>query len=159
MCSTFSRCSISSFSAGPIRKACKNRLLFIRKLRPVMMFSKTLMPLNNAKFWKVRAIPILATAWLSIWSKVCPRKVIVPSCGVYTPLMQLSIELLPAPLGPMMARTSCSRTLKEISVSAFTPPKRKLMFWTSRMTSPIFLLMPLAPLAQRFWSPRSARLR
>ena len=59
-------CAISSFSAGPIRKACKNILLFMRKLRPVMMFSKTLMPLNKAKFWKVRAIPILATAWLSM---------------------------------------------------------------------------------------------
>jgi hypothetical protein len=52
--------------------------------------------------------------------------------------MQFSIELLPAPLGPMMARISCSFTLKEMSVSAFTPPKRKLMFFTSRMTSPIF---------------------
>ena len=65
----------------------------------------------------------------------------LPSCGVYTPLMQLSIELLPAPLGPMMARTSCSRTLNEMSVSAFTPPKRKLMLLTSKMTSPIFLVM------------------
>jgi hypothetical protein len=52
--------------------------------------------------------------------------------------MQLSMELLPAPLGPMMARISCSRTLKEMSVSALTPPKRRLMFLTSRMTSPIF---------------------
>jgi len=35
-----------------------------------------------------------------------------PAAGVYTPLMQLSMELLPAPLGPMMARISCSRTSK-----------------------------------------------
>src|SRR5665647_3424084 len=54
--------------------------------------------------------------------------------------MQLSIELLPAPLGPMMARTSCSRTLNEMSVSALTPPKLKEMFLTSRMTSPIFFV-------------------
>src|SRR5262245_42604550 len=52
--------------------------------------------------------------------------------------MQLSIELLPAPFGPMMARTSCSRTSKLMSVSAFTPPKRRLMFCTSRTTSPIW---------------------
>ena len=51
--------------------------------------------------------------------------------------MQLSIELLPAPFGPMMARISCSRTSKEMSVSALTPPKRSEMFCTSRMTSPI----------------------
>src|SRR5574337_347011 len=55
--------------------------------------------------------------------------------------MQLSMELLPAPLGPMMERISCSRTLNEMSVSAFTPPKRRLMFLMSRMTSPIFLLV------------------
>src|SRR6187399_102892 len=50
--------------------------------------------------------------------------------------MQLSIELLPAPFGPMMARISCSRTSKVMSESALTPPKRRLMFCTSRTTSP-----------------------
>ena len=35
-----------------------------------------------------------------------------------------------------LARTSCSRMLKLMSVSAFTPPKRKEMFCRSRMTSP-----------------------
>ena len=44
-------------------------------------------------------------------------------------------ELLPAPFGPMMARISCWRTLKEISVSAFTPPKRSEIFCRSRMRS------------------------
>src|SRR5690606_35362936 len=51
--------------------------------------------------------------------------------------MTLSIELLPAPLGPMIARTSCSRTSKEMSVSAFTPPKDREMLCRSRSTSPI----------------------
>src|SRR5450755_1998513 len=51
--------------------------------------------------------------------------------------MQLSIELLPAPFGPMMARISCSRTSKLMSLSALTPPKRRLMLRTSRITSPI----------------------
>src|SRR4029453_12319106 len=50
--------------------------------------------------------------------------------------MQLSIELLPAPLGPMIERISCSRTSKLMLVSAFTPPKARLMSFTSRMTSP-----------------------
>jgi hypothetical protein len=97
----------------------------------------TFMPLKSARFWKVRATPISATWRLFMWLKVLPRKVMLPSCGAYTPLMQLSMLLLPAPLGPMMARTSCSRTLKLMSVSAFTPPKRRLMFLMSRMTSPI----------------------
>ena len=38
--------------------------------------------------------------------------------------MTLSIELLPAPFGPMIARTSCSSTLKLMLVSALTPPNR-----------------------------------
>ncbi|MNG05537.1 hypothetical protein D3C84_887320 [compost metagenome] len=110
-----------------------------------MMLSSTLMPLNSARFWKVRATPISATWREFMCLKVWPRKVMEPCCGQYTPLMQFSIELLPAPLGPMMARTSCSRTLKLMSVSAFTPPKLRLMFWTSRMTSPIFRLLMQRP--------------
>ena len=51
--------------------------------------------------------------------------------------MQFSIELLPAPFGPMIARISCSRTSKLMSVSALTPPKRRLMLRTSRTTSPM----------------------
>src|SRR5574343_572461 len=50
--------------------------------------------------------------------------------------MTLSIELLPAPLGPMMARTSCSRMLNEMSVRALTPPN--------------FLLIVLSPLGRFF---------
>ena len=85
-----------------------------------------------------------ATWWLFMCLKVCPLKVMEPLWGLYTPLMQLSMELLPAPLGPMMARISCSRTSKEMSVSALTPPKLSEMFFTSRMTSPIFFCIVAA---------------
>ena len=71
-----------------------------------MMLSITLMPLNRAIFWKVRATPISATWRESMWLKVSPRKVILPSCGGSTALMQLSIDVLPAPFGPMIARFS-----------------------------------------------------
>ena len=63
-------------SAAPQRSACWNRLVFMRRLRPVMMLSITLMPLNSARFWKVRAMPISATCRLFMWLKVWPRKVI-----------------------------------------------------------------------------------
>ena len=43
-----------------------------------MMLSSTLMPLNSARFWKVRAMPISATWRLFMWLKVWPRKVILP---------------------------------------------------------------------------------
>jgi hypothetical protein len=64
------------------RKACWKRLVFIFRLRPVMMLSITFMPLNSARFWKVRATPISATWRLFMWLKVLPRKVMLPSCGV-----------------------------------------------------------------------------
>src|SRR5215831_12097924 len=51
--------------------------------------------------------------------------------------MTLSIELLPAPLGPMMARISCSRTSKLMSVSALTPPKESEIASSLRTTSPM----------------------
>jgi hypothetical protein len=50
--------------------------------------------------------------------------------------MTLSIDVLPAPFGPMMARISPLRTSKEMSVIAFTPPKRSETFFTSIKTSP-----------------------
>jgi len=51
--------------------------------------------------------------------------------------MQLSIELLPAPLGPIIALISCSKTLKEMLVIALTPPKLKEIFFTSSIGLPI----------------------
>ncbi len=46
-----------------------------------MMLSSTLMPLNNARFWNVRAMPISATAREFMCENVRPRKLIVPSDG------------------------------------------------------------------------------
>jgi hypothetical protein len=53
------------------------------------------------------------------------------------PLMQFSIELFPAPFGPIIALISCFNTEKELSVIAFTPPKLREMFLTSKTGSPI----------------------
>jgi hypothetical protein len=51
-------------------------------------------------------------------------------------LMTLSIELLPAPFGPMIARTSCSSTLKLMLVSALTPPNLSEIESSSRIGAP-----------------------
>ena len=45
--------------------------------------------------------------------------------------MQFSIDDLPAPLGPMMARISPFMMSKLMSVSAFTPPNDRLIFSTA----------------------------
>src|SRR6476646_2757850 len=49
--------------------------------------------------------------------------------------MQLTIEVLPAPLGPMIENSSPSFTPKLISVSARTPPKRSDTSRTSKACS------------------------
>src|SRR5580704_967811 len=49
--------------------------------------------------------------------------------------MQLTIEVLPAPLGPMIENSSPSRMVKLTSVSARTPPKRNDTPRTSNVVS------------------------
>src|ERR1700680_979347 len=49
--------------------------------------------------------------------------------------MQLTIEVLPAPLGPIIENSSPSFTPKLISVSARTPPKRSDTPRTSKACS------------------------
>src|SRR5215475_4851844 len=53
--------------------------------------------------------------------------------------MQLTIEVLPAPFGPMIENNSPSLTPKETSVSARTPPKRNETPRTSSVLSKTFL--------------------
>ena len=81
MRSTTRRCSVSSRSAAPKRIACWKILVFIFRLRPVMMLSSTLMPLKSARFWNVRATPISATWREFMCRKVLPFRLIEPSCG------------------------------------------------------------------------------
>src|ERR1700680_2588094 len=50
--------------------------------------------------------------------------------------MTLSIEVLPAPFGPMMARTSPFLISKDTSRMAFTPPKDSTTCSTASSTSP-----------------------
>src|SRR5262249_55814001 len=137
--STFSRCSSSSRLARPRYRACSRTLHFILRLRPVIRLSRTLMPRNSAMFWKVRAIPCLAASWGSTARRLRPLNATVPRCGRYTPLMTLSIEDFPAPFGPMIARTSCSRTSNDTPWSATTPPKASETSSTSRTGFPSFL--------------------
>ena len=40
-----------------MRSICQNKPRCIFSVRPAMMLSSALMPLNSATFWKVRAMP------------------------------------------------------------------------------------------------------
>src|SRR5262245_12949113 len=57
-----------------------------------------------------------------------PANRIVPEVGRRTPVRQLKNVLLPAPLGPMMARTSPLGTEKSTALRAVSPPKRTVSF-------------------------------
>ena len=59
-----------------------------------------------------------------------PRKIMWPPVGVYRRLIRLKIVVLPAPLGPMMAKTSPSSTSKDTLSTARMPPKRTASSWT-----------------------------
>src|SRR3569623_3759405 len=60
--------------------------------------------------------------------------------------MQLTIEVLPAPFGPMIENSSPSPIEKLTSVSARTPPKRKETPRTSRLLA----TKPNPPRRRRF---------
>ena len=60
--STLARCASSSRRSRPNQIACSRKLARIFRLRPVMMLSSTVMPLNSAMFWNVRAMPCAAAS-------------------------------------------------------------------------------------------------
>src|SRR3974377_2361880 len=60
--------------------------------------------------------------------------------------MMLSIDVLPAPLGPMMARISPLRMSNETSVTALMPPKESDTLSTASSTSPATTSPPVGAL-------------
>src|SRR6516165_2430075 len=62
-----------------------------------------------------------------------PASVTAPEDGGISPLMILNSVVLPAPLGPMMARRSPGSTDRLTSRSAFTPAK--FLLTRSRLSS------------------------
>src|SRR5579885_1058784 len=74
--------------------------------------------------------------------------------------MILSIDVLPAPFGPMIARISPLRISNETSLTALTPPKDSDTFSTESSTSPTATSGPLGALMRRLRAsyPCSCRL-
>ena len=61
---------------------------------------------NSSMFWNVRAIPSSATLSGRVPMIDSPSNRMSPSCGRYTWLIVLKIDVLPAPFGPMIANSS-----------------------------------------------------
>ncbi|MNU06928.1 hypothetical protein D3C72_2522960 [compost metagenome] len=69
--------------------------------RPTITFSSAVMSENRRMFWKVRAMPALATSCTAVGSYGLPASSKVPLSGVYRPVITLKNVVLPAPLGPI----------------------------------------------------------
>src|SRR5450432_1844452 len=68
--------------------------------------------------------------------------------------MTLSIDVLPAPFGPMIARISWRRIARLISLSALTPPKARLISSASSSVSPITLVVVMLGASARLAQDR-----
>src|SRR5215469_3958811 len=69
-----------------------------------------------------------------------PAKLMLPWLGFSTPVMRLNKVDLPAPFGPITARTSPSSTCIDTWSTATRPPKRRLSSSSSSNATAIFRL-------------------
>ena len=66
-----------------------------------MTFSSAVISPNRRMFWKVRAMPALATSCGADGEYGLPASSKVPVSGWYSPVMTLKKVVLPAPFGPI----------------------------------------------------------
>ena len=90
-------------------------------------------------FWNVRAMPSAATLSGRSSLMLRPFQRTSPTCGMYTWLIELKIDVFPAPFGPMMANSSPVSTVNETLLIASTPPKRSVISstWSNGVASVI----------------------
>src|SRR5262249_2713330 len=74
--------------------------------------------------WYDRGRPLWEITWGGSPAISSPLRRIRPEVGRSTPVTQLKNVLLPAPLGPMIARTCPRGTEMLTALTAVSPPKR-----------------------------------
>ena len=86
--------------------------------------SRTVWFSNTVGFWNFRPMPSVAmSASSSLVRSALPSKNTSPASGRVLPVMTSIIVVLPAPLGPMMARISPGSTSSERLFRALKPSK------------------------------------
>jgi hypothetical protein len=73
----------------------------VRTWRPTITFSSAVISGNRRMFWKVRAMPALATSCTALGLVGLAAELEAAAVGVYSPVMTLKKVVLPAPLGPI----------------------------------------------------------
>lgn len=116
---TYARPTWSSSSAALAR----SRAVMRRRVQST--FSRTVSSENVSACWKVRPMPSLRRAVARAFSRGLPPYTALPSTRPppTSPDRTFSKVVLPAPLGPMIARVSPARTESEAPSSALRPPK------------------------------------
>ena len=91
-------------------------------------FSNTECCSNTVGFWNLRPMPACAISASVSWARsiVCPKNA-VPASGRVFPVITSIIVVFPAPLGPMMQRSSPSSIVSESAFSARKPSKLTVM--------------------------------
>jgi hypothetical protein len=69
--------------------------------RPTITFSSAVISANRRMFWKVRAMPALATSCTAVGLVGLAGQLEGAAVGVYRPVITLKNVVLPAPLGPI----------------------------------------------------------
>ncbi|MNZ93690.1 hypothetical protein D3C78_1127690 [compost metagenome] len=117
-------------------------------------FSNTLRASNTVGFWNLRPMPAwaISTSLMRVRSRVSPKNA-VPLSGRVLPVITSISVVLPAPLGPMMQRSSPTPMYSVRSRNALKPSKLTLMSSRVRMvpwrtSSPDPALWP-RPMASR----------
>src|SRR6266545_903624 len=87
-------------------------------------FSSTVAPGRMLVIWYERAMALREIRFGGSPAMSSPANRMRPALGCSTPVTQLKNVDLPAPLGPMMARTSPAGTAMLTSLSAVRPPNR-----------------------------------
>src|SRR5882762_9217678 len=75
--------------------------------------------------WKVRAMPFCATTCTGSPVMFSPAKMTAPAVGLSTLVIRLNTVDLPAPFGPMTARTLPASRLMSTASTATNAPKRR----------------------------------
>jgi hypothetical protein len=87
-------------------------------------FSSTVAPGRKLVIWYERASPLRENRCGGSPATSSPFRKMRPPVGRSTPVTQLKKVLLPAPLGPMIARISPRGTVRLTLSTAVSPPKR-----------------------------------
>ena len=112
---------------------------------------------NGLVFWKVQAMPRFTTSHTRSELMSSPLKITFPLSARRTRVMSLRRVVLPAPFGPISPTIWSRRSSKPTSLTASSPPKRRVRRSTRKNGSAIQAAGPSSRSSRRETFPTSVR--